>query len=118
MDDSDRPENPHEIVLLARDPEGNDVGMNAEAWWHIREERGRGIDLEAIRGTIEDPDTIFFDDRHGSRVYATYLRDRRFYRNVCVKRWDGRTPEYQVSTAYGRSLPPMGKAIWRKNQGP
>lgn len=101
------------IILRVEDPEGREIGLNEEAWRHIRETHP-GITIEKIQTTIEDPHFIMLNETHGSLNYLRMVPERRMFRLAAVKEFPGRNPRFEVSTAYPVAIPPLGKIVWRK----
>jgi len=62
---------------------------------------------DVIRSVIENPDAILENFDHVSLNYLVRTGRARF-RMVAAKRHPGRAPEWEVATAYLRSIPPHG----------
>ncbi len=71
---------------------------------------------EVIREVIERPDVIVENLDHGSLNYFVRTGRSRF-RLVAVKRHARRNPDWEVATAYPRSIPPHGnvRILWTRS---
>jgi hypothetical protein len=63
--------------------------------------------VDVIRRVIELPDLILENLDHSSLNYVVRMGRNRF-RMVAVKRHPHRVPQWEVATAYPRSIPPHG----------
>ena len=105
-----------DLLFQAIDPQGRSVGLARETFELHIFGRHPGMTTDVIRAVIESPDTIIENRDHGSLNYFARTGRSRF-RMVAVKRHVNRNPEWEVATAYPRSIPPHGnvRVLWTRS---
>ena len=107
---------PTDLLFQAIDPQGRSVGLARKTFETHIYGRHPGMSPDAIRAAVEDPDVIIENLDHGSINYLVRMGRGR-YRMVAAKRHAHRNPDWEVATAYPRSIPPHGnlRVLWTRS---
>lgn len=105
-----------DLLFQTFDPQGRFVGLARETFELHIFGRHPGMTAEMIRAVIERPDVIFLNLDHNSLNYSVRT-DRSRFRLVAVKQHSRRNPNWEVATAYPRSIPPRGnvRILWTRS---
>ena len=104
------------FLFVTLDPQGRRVALSRRTFdLHIAT-RHPGMTAPRIEAVLARPDVILENLDHGSLNYLSRI-GRGQFRLVAVKRHPNRVPQWEVATAYPRSIPPHGdvRVVWMRS---